>query len=81
MAGKSNNSLYPLQFTKDFHQPRQVVISLLGIRNSSLGWHFRLGHPSSEIVSKVVKSSQLPASHENFNKDVICVSCQMGKCK
>ena len=46
-----------------------------------MGWHFRLGHPSFDIVSRIVKKFDLPLSFKNINKDVICSSCQLGKSK
>jgi transposase InsO family protein len=53
----------------------------IGIKTSSLGWHFRVGHPSSDIVSRVVKNYDLPLSVNEFNKGFVCISCQLGKGK
>jgi transposase InsO family protein len=44
-------------------------------------WHFRLGHPSLDMVTRVVKGNNLPVSSYDFNKNVICISCQSGKSK
>jgi hypothetical protein len=46
-----------------------------------LVWHFRLGHPSLDIVNRVVKGTSFLASSFNFNKNSVCKSYQLGKCK
>jgi hypothetical protein len=44
-------------------------------------WHFRLGHPSLDIVQSVVKDKHLPISEFDFNKTFAYNSCQLGKSK
>jgi hypothetical protein len=46
-----------------------------------LQWHFKLGHPSLDIVQRVVKEKHLPVSEFDFNKTSACISCQLGKSK
>ena len=46
-----------------------------------MGWHSRLGHSGFDVMSRIVKHFNLPLSLHNFNKDVICSSCQFGKSK
>jgi hypothetical protein len=44
-------------------------------------WHFRLAHPSLDIVHRVVKDRQLPVFAFDFNKTSACNSCQLGRSK
>jgi hypothetical protein len=83
LEGKTENGLYPLRFKGSSLKARRAAVALLGIKTSSLIWHFRLGHPSNDVVSRVVKSFKLPVMHSNSdsNKIIICDSCQLGKGK
>ena len=63
--------LFDLFRTEEFSRPQ----------TSSLVWHFRLGHSSFDVVSRVVKHNHLPFSCNDFNKNVVCTSCQLGKSK
>jgi hypothetical protein len=54
LEGKSENGLYPLQFGRSLHKGNKTFAALIGIRTTSLVWHFRLGHPSLDIVNRVV---------------------------
>jgi hypothetical protein len=80
LEGESENGMYPLRSGKKTHQYNKDFTAMIGIRTSSLVWHFRLGHPSSEIVTRVVKDNKLPLSSSDLNK-IICSSCQLGKGK
>jgi hypothetical protein len=82
LEGKSENGMYPLRFGKKLHKDSKSFTALLGIKTTSLIWHFRLGHPSPEIVSRVVKDNNLPlsSSSSEINK-VVCSACQLGKGK
>jgi hypothetical protein len=53
---------------------------MIGIKTSSLVWHHRLGHPSSEIVTRIIKDNELPISSSDFNKTIYS-TCQLGKGK
>ena len=79
--------MYPLRLGKKSHKGNKSFIALLGIRTSSLVWHSRLGHPSNDVVTRVVRDNNLlllssnSVSDSNFNKSIICESCQLGKSK
>jgi hypothetical protein len=87
LEGKSENGMYPLRLGKKSHKGSKSFIALLGIRTSSLVWHFRLGHPSNDVVTRVIRDNNLPLFHSNFvsssdfNKNILCGSCQLGKSK
>jgi hypothetical protein len=81
LEGRSENGLYPLKLGRKLHKENKIFTAFLGIRTTSLVWHFRLGHPSLEIVNRVVKEQSLPVSSHNFNKTASCASCQLGKSK
>jgi hypothetical protein len=81
LEGKSENGLYPLRFGGTLPKGTKTFTALLGIRTTSLMWHFRLGHPSLDIVHWVVKDRHLFVSEFNFNKTSACNSCQLGKGK
>jgi len=51
------------------------------IKATPLVWHFRLGHPSFEVVNRVVQKNKLLVSPLNSNKHALCSSCQLGKSK
>jgi len=83
LEGKSENGMYPLRLGKKSHQGNKAFTAILGIKTSPLVWHYRLGHPSSDIVTRVVKDNKLPLCSLNktdLNK-TICTSCQLGKGK
>jgi len=46
--------MYPLRFEKKSHKGSKAFTTMLGIKTSSLVWHFRLRHPSSDVVTRVV---------------------------
>lgn len=81
LKGKSENGLYPLRFGSNLHKGTKTFAALIGIRTTSLVWHFRLGHPSLDIVHLVVKNKHLLVSAFDFNKTFTCISCQLGKSK
>ena len=79
--------MYPLRLGKKSYKCNKSFIALLGIRTSSLVWQFRLGHPSNDIVTRVVRENNLHTLRSNvvldsiFNKNILCESCQLGKSK
>jgi hypothetical protein len=85
LEGRCENGFYLLRFHKTSLQGKCALATsftaFIGIKTSSLGWHLRLGHPSSEVVARVIKHFDLPMSVNDFNKDFVCVPCQLGKCK
>ena len=80
LEGRSENGLYSLKLGRNLRKENKTFTAVLGIRTNSLVWHFRLGHPSLEIVNRVVKEQSLPISSHNFNKTASCASC-LGKSK
>jgi hypothetical protein len=80
LQGPSENGMYPLRFGRTLHQGSKPFTAMIGIKTSHLVWHSRLGHPSTDIVSRIVKENKLPLSSSEMNKTV-CASCQMGKGK
>jgi len=50
----------------------------VGVKVSSSTWHCRLGHPSMDILHRVISNFSLPVS-DSINKKTVCVSCQLGK--
>lgn len=81
LEGKRENGLYPLLLGKNNLPRAKTSTAFLGIKTSSLMCHFRLGHPSFDVVNRAVCDKQLLISSYNFNKAVVCVSCQLGKSK
>jgi transposase InsO family protein len=85
LEGRCENGLYPLRFHKTSLQGKRGLAAsftaFIGIKTSSIGWHLRLGHPSSDIVAKVIKNFDLPLSVNDLNKEFVCDSCQLGKGK
>lgn len=72
-----------MRFQRSSFKAKRALVTLLGIKTSSLIWHFRLGHPSSDVVSRLVKSFKLHvlSSALDSNKITLCDSCQLGKSK
>jgi hypothetical protein len=54
--GRSENGLYHLKLGRTFQKNTKSFIAFIGIRTTSLVWHFRLGHPSLDIVNCVLKT-------------------------
>jgi hypothetical protein len=81
LEGRSKNGLYPLKLDKKSHRSSKAFTALLGIRTTPLVWHFRLGHPSTEVITRVVQENKLSIYELNFNKNHVCASCQLGKAK
>ena len=79
--GRSENGLYPLKLGRTSQKDTKSFTSFIGIRTTSLVWHFRLGHPSLDIVNRLVKDTSLLVSSFNFNKNSVCKSCQLSKSK
>jgi hypothetical protein len=78
LGGRSENGLYLLQLGRNSHKGTKLFIAFVGIKTSSLIWHFRLGHSTLD-VNHAVKDNVFPVSSFNFNKTSSCVACQLGK--
>lgn len=81
LAGRSENGLYPLRLGRNKLKGVKTFTAFLGICTSPLVWHSRLGHPSFDIVNRVVKKKELLVSSPAFHKTTVCISCQLGKSK
>jgi histone deacetylase 1/2 len=73
LRGKCRGGLYPLQHTSD---PRKQALSIT--KPSTSRWHSRLGHPSFEVVRRVISEHNLSCSSE-VNKETVCDACQQAK--
>jgi hypothetical protein len=72
LEGPYHKGLYPLP-------PSSASKQVFGVSKVSFDrWHNRLGHPSFQIVEKVLRNNKLPYSF-NSNKDVVCDACPKGK--
>jgi hypothetical protein len=81
LEGKSENGLYPILLQRNPLKNLQAFSALFGIKISTIGWHCRLGHLATDVVSCVIQKFNLPISCDDLNKSVICDSCQLGKSK
>ncbi|KAL6346985.1 hypothetical protein AAG906_012236 [Vitis piasezkii] len=55
LQGPCENGVYPLPSS-----PVATPIAFVHERTSVVGWHQRLGHPSSKVVTRLIISMQLP---------------------
>jgi hypothetical protein len=75
LKGPSRFGLYPWPSS---HDPfSKSLAALIGEKVSLDQWHHQLGHPTSPIVSQVIKFNKLPVVPSKFNS--ICSSCQQDK--
>jgi hypothetical protein len=75
LKGPSKSVLYPWPSSRDhFSKP---LIALIGEKVSMDQWHHQLGHPTSPIVSQVIKFNKLLVCPSKINS--VCSSCQQGK--
>jgi hypothetical protein len=51
---------------------------IVGVKASTSTWHYRLGHPSPDILHLIISNFNVPVS-DSINKKFVCVSCQLGK--
>ncbi|KAM1789190.1 hypothetical protein ACFX11_039377 [Malus domestica] len=82
--GKCSNGLYPIPcLSATSHSTRSAPFqakAFLGQHIHSSTWHNRLGHPSNNIVSLMLKQANILCSKSSFS--VMCSSCLEGKfCK
>jgi histone deacetylase 1/2 len=74
--GRCEGGLYPLELKSTGARVHKHV---LGVNKPSTErWHSRLGHPSSTIVSHVLRNNKLPCNSD-LNIESICDSCQRAK--
>lgn len=74
LRGRCRGGLYPLP--PNTHGGKKQVLG--AIKPSIERWHRRLGHPSFEIVRRMVSQNNLPFSSRD-NNEIVCDACQQAK--
>jgi hypothetical protein len=75
LHGPCKGGLYPLPpSTSRFWKLVSSAIKLFVDR-----WHNRLGHPSHEIVCRVISKNKLPCAHFDSSSESICDACACAK--
>lgn len=80
LDGKSEDGLYPIRTSLASLNKARIHTALFGVKAPVSVWHSRLGHPSSSIVTRVLRNHSLHVSGSLQNKD-LCEPCQLGKSK
>ena len=80
MTGPSDRGLYTINLQQLSSSKFHAFSVTIGVKASTATWHCRLGHPLSSTLHNVLHNYSLPVS-VSFNKESICVSCQLGKSK
>ena len=76
LRGRSKGGLYPLPLGRASHLSERQASS--SVRVSSSQWHQRLGHPSKNVVSSIVRNNDLECSTLDTSA-LVCDACQCGK--
>ena len=76
LRGRSKGGLYPLPLGRASHLSERQASS--SVRVSSSQWHQRLGHPSKNVVSSIVRNNDLECSTSDTSA-LVCDACQCGK--
>ena len=76
LRGRSRGGLYPLPLGRASHESERQASS--SVRVSSSQWHQRLGHPSKNVVSSIVRNNDLECSSSDTSA-LVCDACQCGK--
>lgn len=77
LQGKCEDGIYYMP--QSAHILRKPPVAFVGVRTSLDGWHSRLGHPSTKVVTQIIRSFDLPLEKSSFTKKSLCVSCQCNK--
>uniref|UniRef100_A0A2N9I9W7 Integrase catalytic domain-containing protein n=1 Tax=Fagus sylvatica TaxID=28930 RepID=A0A2N9I9W7_FAGSY len=77
LQGKCEDGIYYMP--QSAHILRKPPVAFVGVRTSLDGWHSRLGHPSTKVVTRIIRSFDLPLEKSSFTKKSLCVSCQCNK--
>lgn len=80
LARSSERGLYPFHLNKVSLNKCRTHIVFFGVKTSFDVWYTRLGHPSAQVIRKVVHSFHLPLEGM-INLDHLCHECQLGKSK
>lgn len=71
LEGPSVNGLYPINLQSCFFNKANSYIALLGVSASFDTWHAWLGHASSAVVSRVLRTTHLPVSSRPNKNSVV----------
>lgn len=74
LRGRSQGGLYPLPLGR----VTSVRSASSSVRTMSAKWHQRLGHPSNNVVSSIVRNNDLECSSSD-SSTLVCDACQRGK--
>jgi hypothetical protein len=74
LHGQCKGGLYPLPSASKF---RKLVFSAIKIPLDR--WHYRLGHPSRDIVCHVISKYNLPCYHIDSSGHSVCDACACAK--
>jgi histone deacetylase 1/2 len=75
LHGRSQNGLYPIPIGRASSPSHRASSS---VKVSASQWHQRFGHPSNNVVQKLVKHHSLPCLPSELSVS-ICDACQRGK--
>ena len=75
--GPCEGGLYPLKPSSSQSRPNKSVLAAT-IKPTSTLWHHRLGHASTSVVRQVLTCHRIPFISD-FNENLVCDACQMGK--
>jgi hypothetical protein len=75
LHGRSQNGLYPIPIGRASSPSHRASSS---VKVSASQWHQRFGHPSNNVVQKLVKHHSLPCLPSDISVS-ICDACQRGK--
>lgn len=73
LQGLCEHGIYPLPSSS-----AATPVALIHERTSAIGWHQRLGHPSSKVVNIIISCFSLPTSSSDSNS-TLCHSCLINK--
>jgi histone deacetylase 1/2 len=76
LRGRSQGGLYPLPFSRASPSSTRHASSSVRIKSSQ--WHQRLGHPSKNVVSSIVRNNGLVCLSSD-NTPLVCDACQRAK--
>jgi hypothetical protein len=80
LTGPSDNGLYPINLRQLSASPYHALTMTVGVKAPTSIWHCILGHPSLEILRRVIFKFSLPVS-DSINKTSVYAPCQLGKSK
>lgn len=75
--GNSENGMYPLHLHQQHGLDPEKYFAFVDARVSAQIWHFRLGHTSFKILSRILSNKVVPVSGSSSIE--FCQSCQLGK--